>query len=719
MDQIKEKRRSLDRIFDPASIAIVGASDSFDKVGGRVLASLIHNGFKGAIYPVNPSRTVLRGLPAYPDLEALPQAPDLAILAIPAKQVRGQIEQACRIGAGSVIIFTSGFAELDVEGAREQAVLTELARKHDVRLVGPNCLGIMNGMNGMIASSTVTMRERVLPAGRLAFVSQSGALATFWLMDILNRGLGVSKWVSTGNEADVDLSEVVEYLVEDPDTDVISLYVEGVRDGPRLRAAFARAAELRKPIVILKSGRSAAGAEAAASHTGALAGEDAVYSALFTQYGVCQVDSIREMIDVSRVLLTQKPSAGRRACIISLSGGAGALMTDQACRHGYEVPHISDALEAKLRPIIPSYVQVRNPIDLTDRIIIDIEMYRRSLELVMASGEYDAIFTFMAGRTPTLVAEARAASLELFPRWDGAYANVWQATVPDLPAELNAAGVLVFDEIPEAVRAVARTRDLAEVWANPPSPAIPPLGPNDESTLLSEQASKRLLVRRAALEVPEGILLAAGERAADCVTFAGPYAVKLQSPALPHKSEHGAIEIGIDTTAEVQVIADRMFAMAAATGLPVEGVLVEAMEKIEFEFLVGIRHDPVLGAFLTLGRGGVEVDVDPDVVQAFLPLTPDNIAAMMRRLRCWRLLDGFRGRPPAPIEELARAIARLGDLILENPEFAEVEINPLAVCRSGRVVVIDAAVRVNTAVMAAEAAARPDGQRAMRYEGAA
>ena len=691
------RMESLRRLFDPKSIAIIGASDSTDKVGGRVLDALIKNEFQGRIWPVNPGRKTVQGLPAVADLAAIGEAPDLVIIALPATDIEEYAEIACQAGAGAIIVFASGFAELNEEGRARQQRVAAIVQRHGVSMIGPNCLGIMDANRGMAATSTVSIRGFRLQPGKAGFISQSGAIATFWVDKMRDAGFGFGKWASIGNEADVDLATALEYYVQDPATEVICVYAEGFRDGARLRRALADAAARRKPVIIMKAGRSTEGAAAAASHTGALAGEDALYNALFERYGACRVGSLTEMVDLARIFLTQRPSAGSRAAIVTLSGGVGALMTDAAVEAGFEVQPLSARTEAALKPFYPDYVNLRNPVDLTDRIIVEPSMYGRTLEVLMASGEFDHIMTFMAGRSPKLMSESLDASIAQFPQWTGGYVSVWQLTTPEQFASLRAGNVAVYDEFLPAVRALARARDVVRTWQTR-SPeawrteALPALLPQANARPVAEHAGKAWLREQTTLPVPAGFLARSAADVADhAAALTHPHAVKLQSAQLMHKSGSGGIELGLTGTEATQAAVKRMLDLAAAKGIACDGVLVEHMESIEFELLVGLRRDAVLGPYLVVGRGGVSVEVDPDITHALLPADEAGVLAMLSRLRCHKLLAGHRGRPAAPLEALAQAIANLCTVFVASPQVAEIEINPLAVTRSGGIVALDAA----------------------------
>jgi len=698
-----ERTRRLHRLFSPTSVAVVGASEGFDKVGGRVVTSLLENQYPGLIFPVNPNRAEIQSLRAYASFEAIGAPVDLALICLSARDIEEQVESACRLGVGSLIVFASGFAELDSQGALLQRRIADLARHHQIPLLGPNCLGLMNGTTGLMASSTVSMKGRRLRPGNMAFVSQSGAVATFWMDKVMALDLGCSKWVSTGNEADVTVGDVLEYLIDDDATEIVGMYVEGFREANILRRAFAKAILRRKPIIVLRSGRSRSGAAATASHTGVLSGEDGLYAELFDQFGVCQVNSLSEMLDVSRVFLAQRPISGKRTCIISLSGGAGALIADAVEFSGFQLPALSDPLLHRLRQFFPSFVQLGNPIDLTTQIIADRQLFTRTLESVAESGEFDTIFTFMAGRAPDLLQEVGAAMLKVLPNWGGNYATIWQATTAEFIDQLAASGVLVFDEIPEAVTAIARAAQIVARWGNAPPEYLTEQQRGGPTQTLTEYASKSYLKSYGQLHFPRGVLAKSVEQIdSSLVDFDGPWAVKLQSRQLTHKSGTGGIKLNLSDIDTAQECAAAMLRLAKRQQIECEGVLIEQMEKIELELIVGLRRDPILGSYLLIGRGGVSVEIDGDVTHAFLPLTASQIEALFTRLRGYALYNGHRGARKAPLAELGRTISTLCEFFIEHQDIAEIEINPLAVCEERGIVALDSTVylyanRVETA----------------------
>lgn len=686
----------LNKVLNPKSIAVIGASDDLAKVGGRVIHLLRRGTFPGPIFPVNPKREQVQGLRCHDSIGAITQPVDLCIVAVAASDVQAQVQQCLDAGIGGLIVLSSGYAEQDNEGAQRQAQLAELVGRYNVPMIGPNCLGVMNGNNGLVASSTFSIIDRQLLGGKLSFATQSGAIGTYWLDMVLAAGFGVANWVSTGNEADVDLAELLDYLVDDQQTSVIGLYIEGIRNGDLFRRAAIRALAKKKPILVLKAGRSNIGATAAASHTGALAGEDTLYQAFFEQYGICRVESLTEMLDVSRVLLMQPVQPGRRTCVVSVSGGAGVLVTDAAISNGLDIPEFSPEIKASLRNILPDFATAQNPLDVTAQIATDPDLLGKVLGVLVASGEFDEMIVFCGalGNLQQPLAESIIHGIE---NWDRPCVVIWQANRPVAMKLLADAGIPVFSEIPPAVAALARATRMAGHWYKRP-PEEPPSLPrsNDSSAAaisLTENESKAFLESRAGLQRPRGVLVRSSSEVGEKIRqLRGPFAVKLQSPQLLHKSGSGGVLLNLADVAEVTRAVANMLQLGKSSLMDCEGVLVEEMLSVQFEFLVGLRRDPVLGPVLIVGRGGVSVEVDPDVVRAFLPLSEDDVLALFSRLRTSRLYSGFRGKQAAPLADMARVVCSLATLFQSDDTIREIEINPLGCEARGAVVALDATV---------------------------
>lgn len=677
MTRVREK---IARLMAAKQVAVVGASSDPTKLTGRPIAYMLERGFRGGIIPINPSRTEIQGLRAYPSLGAVDRAVDLALIGTAAAQVEPVIVEGISAGVHSFVVLSSGFSEHDAEGARLQAHLTELARRHDVAIVGPNCLGVINAHTGLIASFTTAMEENTLIPGGFGFAGQSGALGAYWLDLVLQAGLGVSHWISTGNECDVDIAASIGMLVDDPLTKVIGVYVEGVKDGAAFRASLRDAARAKKPIFLIKAGRSSAGAAAAVSHTGAITGADTVYQACFDQYGAVRVASITEMIDAAKLVLHDAVPRDGRVGVLSVSGGAGVLLADAIDRAKLDLPAFTAQTAEELSKTLPGYSKPHNPVDLTANILANAGMFQKTLAIVSAAPELDACIVFI-GLMRSISAVLTEAILSARAASNRPFIVIWIGARPDLIAKLDAAGIPVYSDIPPAITALA---NACRTRARPPRPALAHDAVElakaaDGLHTLTEWQSKVRLREIGGIALPPGVMVRADHEVADAIAgIRGPLVAKLQSSAMPHKSEHGGIIFGLAGVPAVIEAFRTLLQRSRDAKLACDGILIEEMIGFDIELIVGFRRDPVFGPMLTVGRGGVEVEVDPDVATTLLPLSAREIEALLRSLRSARLFDGFRGRQPVDVGAIAQALEKIAAGFLADPSIDEIEINPLA-----------------------------------------
>lgn len=669
-------------ILNAQSIAIVGASSDPAKITGRPLAYMLSRGYQGKLYPVNPGRSEVQGLTSYPSLKAIGQRVDLAIIGTEAGKVESVITEGIAAGIPAFVVFSSGFSEAGEEGKAMQARLRTLAQEKRVAILGPNCLGAANCSTGLIASFTTALEETPLQRGRFAFVSQSGALGAYWLDMVLRSGLGFSHWITTGNECDVDAAEAIDFLVDDPDTAVIGMYLEDIRDTVAFRRALLRAAQARKPVIAIKSGRSKAGAAAAASHTGAIAGDDTLYDACFRQGGAVRVDSLSALVDTARLFLYESVPDGDRLAVMSVSGGAGVLIADEAEALGMQLPAFSSATKAALETILPAFATPSNPLDLTGNVVQSTDSFGRALSAVGQDADIDSVVLFvgMMHSIADTFTEALASARKQLNR---PIAVVWLSAMPETVARLEAERIPVFADIPQCMQALDAARKARRLQSEAASAALPSSRVAEAlstttTVALSEYSGKELLRSQQAIAIPEGRLIRSGE-SSDSLPLTGRLAAKLQSSELLHKSEAGGVILGIRTADELAGAVQTLRAIGDRLEIDVEGVLVEQMVPFDHELLLGLRRDPRFGAVLTIARGGVEVELDADAITRLLPLDAGQVESMLRSLRAARLLDGFRGRPKVDIPAIAARIAALCDWFTGQSELAEVEINPLAV----------------------------------------
>lgn len=701
---------SLSRLFDPQSIAIVGASATPGKIGAMPISLLLQHGYGGRIIPVNPRADTIAGLPALPGLDALDADVDLAILAVPAAHAAQALERARPGQVGAAVVFTSGFSETGAQGAAEQDRLCAIARERGIRLLGPNCLGFMNVRRNVYATFSPAPANGAVAPGGIGMVSQSGAFGAYAYSMARERGLGLSHWISTGNEADIDVADCIEWLTRDTDTRVIMAYMEGCRDGAKLRRALAAARAAGKPVVITKIGRTQAGAQAAASHTAALAGDDAVYDALFRQYGALRARTIEEFFNLGYALDTWKrPPQGRRLGIFTISGGVGALMADEAADTGLALPEPAADAQARLLQRVP-FASGRNPVDVTGQAVSEPGLLLATADDMLADGRYDALAVFLA---------AAGSSEALWPTFE-AFARQMQARHPDVPLaisalfpparrrELEQLGCLVFPDPSAAVRTIGAVAGLAAQAgrdgiddAPAPTPASAPADAPPLQAAYNEVQAMALL-RQAGLPASPCTLASdadAAVRAVAGLQAAGndmPVVLKVVSPDITHKSDVGGVKLNLRGEDAVRrAYADIMASVRQhRPDARIDGVLVAPMAPKGVECIAGVHGDPVFGPVVMFGLGGVFVEVLKDVSFRLAPFGRDDALAMIREIKGYALLQGARGAPACDIDALADALAALSRFAhARRADFRSVEINPLLALPEGQgVVALDAVV---------------------------
>ena len=691
---------SLEPLFRPRSIAVLGASSSPTKIGGRPVAALIANGFEGGIYPVNPRSETIQGLPAFASVKDVPHPVDLAICTVPAGAVMQVLRECADKGVGALLVFTSGFAEIG-EGAAQDA-MAGLAREAGIRLMGPNCMGMVNFRSRAIGSFHPAFCEEVEP-GAIGLVSQSGAFGALCYVLARERGQSFSYMFTTGNEADVDVGDCTAFLAEDPDTRAILLYVEGCRNGPKFLEALERARANGKPVIAIKLGRTAAGAAAAASHTAALAGEDAVYDAVFRQFGVYRAESIEEFFDIARSCVIGTLPANDRVAMITVSGGVGVLMADDADRRGLAVPPMPEAAQRQMRELVP-FAAPRNPIDVTGQVLNDFSLLDRAIDLAIGSGGYGSVVSFQGsvGRNPDMREGSRRGWLRRKAGHPGVHFAVCGFSAPDYVRDLEAAGIPVYEEATHATRAIAAMAGFARSFrAWRPRPAVPAGGPAafplpDADGPLDELAALEVL---AAAGVPTISARGAGsaeEAAAAAAEIGFPVAVKVRSPDIVHKSDVGGVRLGVADEAEASAAFEAIVAACreAAPEARIDGCLVAPMVGGGVETILGVQRDPVFGPIVMFGLGGIFVEVLRDVTFRAAPFDKAEAHAMIRSITGWPVLTGVRDRPACDLDALAAALSRLSLFAAATEAAVEsLDVNPFLVRPEGAVALDAALVR--------------------------
>jgi acetyltransferase len=701
--------RNLHYLFDPHSVAVIGASERPRSVGATVLRNLLDGSFRGPIYPVNPKYRTLAGHAVYPDVAALPDAPDLAVVCTPASTVPAIIQALGARGTRAAIILSAGMGAPSATPGRTlcQAAL-DAARPYLLRILGPNCIGLLVPPLGLNASFAHTS---ALP-GRLAFVSQSGALVTGVLDWAKSRGIGFSRFISLGESADVDFGDVLDYLAGDMHTQAILLYMEDVRHARKFMSA-ARAAARSKPTVVLKAERAAEGARAAASHSGALAGSDAVYDAAIRRAGMLRVLSTEDLFDAAETLAHARRGQGERLAILTNGGGPGVMATDELVCHGGTLATLSGESLAKLDALLPPAWPHGNPVDIIGD--APAERYRDALAVLLQDPQVDAVLLI---HCPTAIVPSADIARALVPLAKNTSRNVYGCWLGgDALAEARriwaGAGLPAYDTPEDAVHAflqVVRYRRNQALLMQAP-PAAPAGQPADRDAarelvracvasgrgMLNEPESKALMAAygipvvetRTACNVEEAV------QAAQAIGF--PVAVKILSPDVTHKTDVGGVALDLPDAGAVAAAAQSM-AQRLAQLRPdarLSGYTVQAMARRPdaVELLAGVATDPVFGPAIVFGSGGIAVEINADRALALPPLNMVLARDLVSRTRAARLLAGYRNRPPADVDAVCGVLIRLAQLATDLAEVAEIDINPLLADHTG-VIALDARVRV-------------------------
>ncbi|MCK1512428.1 acetate--CoA ligase family protein [Bradyrhizobium sp. 190] len=683
----------LDALMAPRSIAIIGASQDATKIGGRPVDLLRRYGYAGRIYPVNPKASMVQGLQAYASLDELPEAPDLAIIAVDAEKVPEAVEQCAGRGVRSVVVFSSGFAELGEKGHAMQERLRIAARRTGMRLLGPNCLGAVSIAERSIATFSIVLEHSLPAAGSLGIVSQSGNLGSFTMRMASDRGVGVSRFMTTGNECDIDIADGIAWLARDPATKVILCCIEACRDAGRLITALTEARDAGKPVIALKIGTSAAGQAAAASHTGAMAGSDAVFDALLARHGAVRVRSIEELIDLgyaASILLPDRLPKGPRLAVVTASGGFGVLLADAAQAVGLSLPELNEATQRTILDLVP-FASARNPVDATAQMSSRPDLLQTILSAVVADDRCDAVVLPLpfSLHVPRLRSVYMDALRHIRAQYPDRPVILCVDGPPDALAELHAMGyptVASFDGCCAVVAALGRLQAAAKA----PRDASPPV--IAKGSLLSADAFRHELgAKRALAEAGIPVLAErlvsnadAAARAASEIGF--PVVLKIASPDLPHKTEVGGVAIGLHSESEVRHAHAEMLARVAAKAprAAIDGVIVAPMAQGLSELILGSRIDPVFGPVVMVGLGGIFAEIVQDTAVQMAPVSETQAMAMLTSLKAFAVLNGARGRRRADLETAARAIAALSRFAVAHAEtVSEIDINPLLLKAEG------------------------------------
>ena len=697
---------ALTRFFAPRSVAFIGATEDLSKFGGRCMRQLIDFGFEGAIYPINPKRDAVFGQRCYPSLSALPETPDHVGIVLPCPAVAGALAECGAKGVPFATVFSAGFGEQGTEAGRAaQAALVSTARAAGLRFMGPNCNGLINFTDKFALTSTGAISGGALrPAGDVAVISQSGGAGqvnTMWRAQ--EAGLGISMQVSCGNDADLDLLDYVEFALDHAPTKVVLVLAERISSGARLRQVAARAAEHGKPIVMIKFGRTEAGSKAAASHTGAITGADAVFDAAARQLGLLRVEDCPELYEAAMLLRQGRRPAGTGVAALSISGGNLVLLAETGAGLGLHFPGYTPETTAKLQPLLPGFTGTANPTDLSAGAIGSKDLFGQATRLIRDDPGVDTmvpVLTIAPAADIRATCALAAESAKPMPiLWSGKCSDDASITTATLVAEGHA---VYRDPLPclRAVSLAARHAGFLRRYAEPAPQRPAGMDQARAATLLKadrfSEADARALLACYGLHGPrEEVAPDAAATLAAAQRIGGPVALKVVSPDLPHKTEAGAVQLGV-AVADVAAAREKILATALAykPSARIDGVLVQEMVTGGQEMLLGITPDATFGPVLAVGFGGIHVEVLKDIAFRLPAIGPADAEAMLRELRLFPLLEGVRGAPASDLPALVDAICRFGWLAADLGDAPfEVEVNPLIVLPTGRGVrVVDALV---------------------------
>jgi acetyl coenzyme A synthetase (ADP forming)-like protein len=686
----------------PRSVAVIGASPRRRTVGGEILHNLRGYGFRGHIYPVNRRVATIGRRRAYASIGDVPEPVDLAVIAVPAAQVCSVARECALAGTRGLLVISAGFAEIGGEGFQRQRELLEICRQAGMRLVGPNCLGVINTAEDVCLDATFIGRSP--PRGSIAFLSQSGGLGIAIVEAASRMGLGLSSFVSNGNKADVSGNDLLEFWEQDPGTRVLLLYVEQFGN-PRRFARIARRVGAGKPIVAVKSGRTPAGARATSSHTGALlSASDVTVDALFRQAGVIRTDTMQELFDVGGLLARQPAPAGPRVAIVTNAGGPGILCADACQAAGLEVAELAPAARKRLAAFLAPEASLGNPIDMVAT--APAVHYRKTIQELIAGGACDAIVAIFV---PPLVTRAEDAAREIAVAardLGGVTLTAVFMNSEGAPPQLGAGGTVPTFDFPEdAARALGHAAGYA-AWRARPAGSVPELDgirPDEAAAIVSSALARgggwlQALEVNALLDcyglptIETSLAADAAEAAAAAARLGGPVALKGIAAGLLHKSDAGAVRVGLGA-GEVRAAAGEIEAAVSRAGHRMEGLLVQPMAPSGVELLMGVVHDESFGPVIACGAGGTATEILGDVAVRITPLTDLDAGEMLRSLKTFRLLEGFRGAPRCDVAAVEDALLRLSALVEEHPAIAELDANPIVVSPRGAVIV-DARVRI-------------------------
>jgi acetyltransferase len=679
-------------MLQPKSIAIVGASSDANKLNGRPFHFLRRDGYAGKLYPVNPKYSEIDGVRCYPDIASLPVAPDLAIVAVSKRQATRVIAELGQKGTPVAIIFSSGYSELGEEGAKCERDLLETARKNGIRICGPNTLGLINAFENVTATFSQYADKFPIP-GPVAFATQSGAFGTGIAAMARTRGIGLGYFINTGNQADITLVDVLSEIMDDPRISVLCAYIEGLQDGIELIQLAHKAMDAKKPLIITKVGRKAAGVRAAASHTGSLAGEDAVFDGVLRQHGMIRARNEEQLLDLVSAFTCCRAPEGNGIAIITQSGGAGVLMADRAEELGLEVPILNPETRKKLEDVIPSFGSTANPIDVTGQFLAEPKILSESIKITLDDPDINCCIVWlqlMHGYADLLIDVFKDVKASV----DKPFIVCWLEAPETALRQLREEGICVIGATERAVDAIDGLVRYGQARAR--YDGRPPHLFTHQNRQGAGQVRAIPSIKAAQLLKDSGIALVSAELArgpdeareiAD--RFGYPVAVKIESPDILHKTEAGGVRLGLSDGESVAESAQEILVAARAydPDAKIEGVIVQRMAPPATELVLGVRRDPVFGPVVMVGLGGVFVEILEDVAFGAAPISSQQAELMLDGLQGRAILDGVRGKPPVDHHAVIKMICDLSRFALAHPEITELDLNPVFADGNGVVAV--------------------------------
>ena len=685
--------------MEPTGVAIIGASQDFKTINGKILKYLLKHKYEGQIYPVNPKYKEIEGLTCYSSVGVIPNQVDLALIAVAATRVPGILKDCGAKGIKRAVIFSSGFSETGAEGKAIQDDIIKIAQEFQMRLIGPNCLGILNVSTGLIASFSASMELDSIKAGPVALVSQSGAVG-FMLFNLLQEaGVGVNFVVTTGNEADVSAGEGLAYVVENPNSKVIVTYLEGLRDGDTFKKTVEKAAEAGKPVIALKVGNSASGQKAAATHTAALTGSGAAYKSYFDKMGIIQAKDSDDVIDLSQAFVPGKLPKGNRVGIVTMSGGVGILLADRSEEWDLQVPELSEALQEDVRKVIPAFGCAQNPVDVTAQSLNEGEEFKKCLKILLASDELDMLIVAITMATGKLAEKIGRDIAEAALDTDKPLVVCWsvgQVAKPGFDV-LKDAEVPLYHSPARAAKAMGalyRYANFKRGWKLPLADEVNiarqakiQLALKESNQALSEHATKELLELYGLPVTKEYVAKSAEEAVTFSEKMGYPVVMKIDSPDILHKTDAGGVAVNVSSAQDVAAKFNEIMEKGLIYNpqAKINGILIQEQVPAGVEAIIGLQRDPVLGTQIMFGLGGIFVEVLKDVVLKPVPLSREDAQELLTEIKGSALLNGVRGRQAVDKEALIEILLGVSQLAVESGDnLLSLDLNPVTVLSEGK-----------------------------------